>query len=113
MLICFTLSMSPTRSSRISSRSVPYGNLNRYPTTSSPSTRTTISTVTYTELVNYFDIANDQLYDLLDGDEELHRIIYGIETFHASNQTLKELLQRQEQYMLDQFEITLQNGLHG
>ena len=105
--------MSPTRSSRISSRSVPYGHFTRYPTTSSPSTRTTISTVTYTKLVNYFDIANDQLYDLLDGDDELHRIIYGIETLYASNRTLRELLQRQERYMLDQFEIALRNGLHG
>ena len=92
---------------------MPYGHFNRYPTTSSPSTRTAISTVTYTELVNYFDIANDQLYDLLNGDEELRHIIYGIETLHAFNQTLRELLQRQEQYMLDQFEVALRNGLHG
>jgi len=67
----------------------------------------------YTELVNYFDVANDQLYDLLDGDEELNRIIYAIETLQASNRTLKELQERQEQYMLDQFELTLQKGLHG
>jgi len=105
--------MSPTRSSKTSSRPVPYGHFTRYSTASPSSTRTTVPSITYTELVNYFDAANDQLYDLLDGDGELHRIIYAIETLQASNRTLKELQERQEQYMLDQFELALQKGLHG
>jgi len=87
--------MSPTRSSKTSSRPVPYGHFTRYPTASPTSAQTTIPSITYTELVNYFDVANDQLYDLLDGDEELHQIIYAIKTLQASNRTLKELQERQ------------------
>jgi hypothetical protein len=105
--------MSPIHSSKNSSQSIPYGHFTRYSTTPSPSTRNTIPPIAYTELVNYFDVANDQLYNLLDGDTELHRIVYGIEVLQASNQTLKELQHRQEQYMLDQFEIALRSGLHG
>jgi len=75
--------------------------------------RTSISPITYTELLNYFDVANDQLYDLLDSDTELHRIIYAIEVLQTSNRTLEELRARQEHYMLNQFELALQNGLHG
>jgi len=102
--------MSPTRSSKTSSRPVPYGHFTRYPTASPSSAQTSISPVTYTELLNYFDVANDHL---LDGDTELHRIIYVIEILQASNRTLEELQVRQEHYMLDQFELALQNGLHG
>jgi len=105
--------MPPTRTSKDSSRTTPYGHFTRYPTASPSSTQTSVSPVTYTELVNYFDVANDQLYDLLDGDTELHRIVYAIEVLRTSNQTLEELQVRQEKYMLDQFELALQNGLHG
>jgi hypothetical protein len=107
------LSMSPTHSSRTSSQSVPYGHFTRYPTAFPTSTQTAIPSVTYTKLVNYLDIANYQLYDLLNGDTELHHIIYGIEILQASNRTLRELQHRQEQYMLNQFEFALQSGLHG
>jgi hypothetical protein len=69
--------------------------------------QTTIPSVMYTELVNHLDVANDQLYDLLDGDTELHCIVYGIEILQASNRTLGELQHRQEQYMFDQFEFAL------
>jgi hypothetical protein len=113
MLNHFILFMSPTPSSRTSSQSVPYGHFTRYLTASSPSTRTAISSLTYTELIDYFDVANNQLYDLLDGDSELHCIVYGIEILQASNRTLRELQHRQEQYMLDQFEVALHRGLHG
>jgi len=109
----FILPMSPTRSSRTSAQSIPYGHFARYPTASPMSTRTTIPSLTYTELINYFDVANDQLYDLLDSDSELHCIVYGIKILQASNWTLRELQHRQEQYMLDQFEIALCRGLHG
>ena len=105
--------MSPTHSSRISSWSASYGHFTRYPTASSPSTQAAIPSIMYTELVNYFDVANNQLYDLLDSDTELHHIIYGIEILQASNQTLRELQHRQEQYMHDQFEVALQSGLYG
>jgi len=105
--------MSPTRSSKTSSLPVPYGHFTRYLTTSPTSTRTAIPSLTYTELINYLDVANDQLYDLLDGDTELHRIVYAIEVLQTSNRTLRELQDRQEQYMLNQFEVALQNGLHG
>ena len=113
MLNHFILPMSPTRSSRTSAWSIPYGHFARYPTASPTSIQTTIPSLTYTEPIDYFDIANDQLYDLLDGDSELHRIVYGIEILQASNRTLRELQHRQEQYMLDQFEIALRRGLHG
>ena len=63
----------------------------RYLTASPSSTQTSISPITYTELINYFDVANDQLYNLLDGNTELHRIIYAIEVLQTSNRTLEEL----------------------
>jgi len=88
--------MSPIRSSRNSSRQIPYGHFTQYPTASPASTQTSIPTVTLAELTdyfdvandqltNYFDVANDQLYDLLNGDTELHRIIYAIEVLQTSN----------------------------
>jgi len=101
IILLHFLSMSPTRTSRTLSRSVPYGHFTRHPTASPSSTQTSVSLITYTELVNYFDIANDQLYDLLDGDAELHRIIYAIEVLQTSNWTLEELQVQQEHYMLD------------
>ena len=105
--------MSPIRSSRNLSRQIPYGRFTQYPTASPASTQTSIPTVTLAELTDYFDIANNQLYDLLDGDTELHRIIYAIEVLQTSNRALEEIQARQEQYMLDQFELALHNGLHG
>jgi len=94
------------------SRSVPYGHFTRYPTASPTSMQTSIPSVTFTKLVNYFTTANDQLYNLLDGDVELHHIVYAIKLLQPSNQTLEELQARQELYMLGQFELALQNGLH-
>jgi len=91
--------MSPTQSSKTSLRPVPYGYFIRYPTASPTSARTAILFLTYAELVNYLDVANDQLYDLLDGNTELHRIVYAIEVLQTSNRTLRELQDRQEQYI--------------
>ena len=105
--------MSPIRSSRNSSRQIPYGRFTQYPTASPASTQTFIPPIALTELLDYFDVANDQLYDLLDSDTELHRIVHTIELFHLSNQSLEEIRARQEQYILDQFELALRNGLHG
>ena len=73
--------MSPIHSSRNSSRQIPYGRFTQYPTASPASTQTFIPTIALTELLDYFDVANDQLYDLLDSDTELHRIVHTIELF--------------------------------
>ena len=99
--------MSPTRSSKTSSRSVPYGSFTRYLTASPASMQTSVLPITLTELTSYLDIANNQLYDILDGDDELHRLVYAIEVLQASNRTLEELRVRQEQYILNQFEYAL------
>jgi hypothetical protein len=66
-----------------------------------------------TKLTDYFISANDELYDLLDKDTELYRIVHAIEILADSHRTLNNLRIRQERYMLEQFDLALQNGLQG
>jgi hypothetical protein len=106
--------MPPIRSSRISSSSpVPYAHFTRTSTASLTSVQTSVSPLTLTKLTDYFISANDELYDLLDKDTELYRIVHAIEILADSHRTLNNLRFRQEWYMLEQFDLALQNGLQG
>jgi hypothetical protein len=62
---------------------------------------------------DYFISANDELYDLLDKDTELYHIVHTIEILADSHRTLNNPRIRQEQYMLEQFNLAPQNGLQG
>jgi hypothetical protein len=106
--------MPPIRSSRISSSSVtPYAHFIRYLTASLTSKQTSVSPLTLARLTDYFISANDELYDLLDKDSELYCIVHTIEIFADSHRTLNNLQIRQEQYLLEQFDFAIQNGLQG
>jgi hypothetical protein len=106
--------MPPIRSSRISSSSsVPYAHFTRTSTASLASVQTSVSPLTLTKLTDYFISANDELYDLLNKDTELYCIVHAIEILADSHRTLNNLRFRQERYMLEQFDLALQNGLQG
>jgi hypothetical protein len=111
--------MPPVRSVRVSSKPscITY---NRYDShgkkipTSTPSSRgSSIPSVTLAELTTYFNTAHDQLYDILDGDAELRRTVHAIEFLTASNRALEGIRRRQDQYLTSQFQLAMQNGLHG
>jgi hypothetical protein len=113
------LKMPPVRSVRVSSKPscITY---NRYDShgkkipTSAPSSRgSSIPSVTLAELTTYFDTAHDQLYDILDGDAELRRTVHAIEFLTTSSRALESLRRRQDQYLTSQFQLAMQNGLHG
>jgi hypothetical protein len=105
--------MPPIRSSQISSRSTPYEQFTSYPTASPTSTQTSVPPLTLSKLADYFISSNNELYDLLDKDSELYRIVRMIEIFADSQRTLDNFQHRQERYMLEQFDIAIQNGLQG
>jgi hypothetical protein len=111
--------MPPVRSVRVSSKTscITY---NRYdshgkkiPTSTPSSWGSSIPSVTLAELSTYFDTAHDQLYDILDGDVELRRTVHAIEFLTASNRALESIRRRQDQYLTSQFQLAMQNGLHG
>jgi hypothetical protein len=113
------LKMPPVRSVRISSKTSCITH-NRYDShgkkipTSTPSSRgSSIPSVTLAELSTYFDTAHDQLYDILDGDTELRRMVHAIEFLTTSNRALESIRRRQDQYLTSQFQLAMQNGLHG
>jgi hypothetical protein len=84
--------MPPIRLSRISlSSPVPYAHFTRYPTASPTSAQTSISPLMLAKLTDYFISANDELYDLLDKDTELYRIVHAIEILADSHRTLNNL----------------------
>jgi hypothetical protein len=105
--------MPPIRSSQNSSRSIPYAHFTSYPTASPTSAQTAVPPLTLPQLTDYFISSNDELYDLLDKDTELYRIIHAIEVLADSHRTLNNLRNRQERYMLEQFDLAIQNGLQG
>jgi hypothetical protein len=113
------LKMPPVRSVRVSSKTSCITH-NRYDShgkkipTSAPSSRgSSIPSLTLAELSTYFDTAHDQLYDILDGDAELRRTVHAIEFLTASNRALESIRRRQDQYLTSQFQLAMQNGLHG
>jgi hypothetical protein len=113
------LKMPPVRSVRISSKTSCITH-NRYDShgkkipTSTPSSRgSSIPSLTLAELSTYFDTAHDQLYDILDGDAELRRTVHAIEFLTASNRALESIRRRQDQYLTSQFQLAMENGLHG
>jgi len=89
--------MPPARSVRISSKhssvtSNLYDHRGQKISTASPSSRQpSIPIITFTELTTYFTTANDQLYDILDGDLELRRIVHAIEVLTTSNRALEAI----------------------
>jgi hypothetical protein len=106
--------MPPIRSFRISPPSnIPYAHFVRHSTASQTSTQTSISPLTLAQLTDYFISANNELYDLLDKDSELYRIVHTIEILADSHRTLNNLRIRQERYLLKQFDLAIQNGLQG
>jgi hypothetical protein len=113
------LKMPPVRSVRISSKTSCITH-NRYDShgkkipTSAPSSRgSSIPSLTLAELSTYFDTAHDQLYDILDGDAELRRTVHAIEFLTTSNRALESIRRRQNQYLMSQFQLAMENGLHG
>ncbi len=83
-----------------------------HPSIASPTSATRpIETLTYPKFVEYFTIANERLYTLLETDEELHRLVHAIELIHQSNQRLEEIRIRQEQFAHSQFQLALDKGL--
>ena len=90
--------MPPVRSAHVASSKPSCITYNRYDSngnklsTAAPSSRDpSISTVTFPELASYFTTAHDQLYDILDGDVELRRIVFAIETLTASNRAMEAI----------------------
>jgi hypothetical protein len=65
------------------------------------------------KLTDYFISSNNELYDLLDKDSELYRIVHTIEILADSHRVLNNLRIRQEHHMLKQFDLAIQNGLQG
>jgi hypothetical protein len=88
--------MPPIRSSQNSSQSIPYAHFTNYPTASPTSAQTSVSPLTLPQLTDYFISSNDELYDLLDKDTELYRIVHAIEILADSHRTLNNLWIRQE-----------------
>ena len=112
--------MPPVRSARIASSKPSCITYNRYDShgkkisTATPSScDPSISTITFTELANYFTTAHDQLYDILGDDVALRRIVHAIEVLTTSNRAMEAIRRRQEQFMMSQFRLALQQGLHG
>jgi len=110
--------MPPARSVRISPKhssvtSNLYNHRGQKISTSPSPRQPSILIITFTELTTYFTTANDQLYNILDGDLELRRIIHAIEVLTTSNHALEAIRRRQEQYMMCQFQLALENELHG
>jgi hypothetical protein len=108
-----SFSMPPIRSSQNSLRSTPYEHFTSYLTASPTSTQTSVLPLTLPKLTDYFISSNDELYDLLDKDSELYCIVCTIEILTDSHRTLDNLQHRQERYMLEQFDLAIQNGLQG
>ncbi len=63
------------------------------------------------EFTKFFSIANNQLYALLEDDEELHSLVHTIELVDQSNHRLEEIRIRQEQFAFSQFQLALDKGL--
>ena len=112
--------MPPVRNTRIASSQPSCITYNRYDSKgnklsiATPSSRgASIPTLTLPELAHYFTTAHDEVYDLLDGDSELHRIVYAIDVLTASSRAMEAIRQKQEQYIRSQFRIALRQGLHG
>jgi hypothetical protein len=67
--------------------------------------------LTFPEFSHYLTASNDRIYTLLEGDEELRRMVNVIELVEQSNRNLEEIRCRQEQFLLQQFQCTLDKGL--
>jgi hypothetical protein len=52
----------------------------------------------------YLTASNNRIYALLEGDEELRRMVNVIKLIEQSNRNLEEIRCRQEQFLLQQFQ---------
>ena len=83
-----------------------------HPSITSPSSATRpVETLTFPKFTRLLTIANKRLYDLLETDEELHRLVHAIELVDQSNRRLDEIRVRQEQFAHSQFQLALDKGL--
>ncbi len=109
--------MSPIRPSKCSvalSKSTFYARSERHtkkPTTTTHPGSPSVLPLDFTELTDYFTSSNDQLYNLLNGNSELHRIVYGLETLYKANCALEEIRVQQELYLYSQYRLAMQLGL--
>ena len=89
--------MPPVRSARVTSKPScityhRYDGLGRKLSTATPSSRDpSIPTLTFAELTDYFTTAHDELYDILDGNVELRRLVHSIEVLTTSNRAMEAI----------------------
>jgi hypothetical protein len=65
----------------------------------------------FPEFSHYLTASNDQIYTLLEDNEELCHMVNVIELVEQSNRNLEEIRCRQEQFLLQQFQCALDKGL--